>query len=373
MDYYGILGVDKNATESEIKKAYRKLARQYHPDVNPSEEAAEKFRDIALAQETLLDPEKRRIVDMGGDPNAQGGGMSSGGMGGMGGFGDIFDAFFGGGAASVGPEPRTQPGADALVRTTITLAEAFTGDRKPITVDTAVVCDHCHGSGSEDDSQPVTCETCHGSGHIQQVQRGFLGNMLTTQVCPTCTGFGNILPNPCHKCSGEGRVRARRELSVSIPAGIDNGMRIRMAGQSEVGRGGGPAGDLYVEVTVQPDPIFTREGSDLRLRVDLPLVDAVLGTSLEITDPAGTPLTLTIPAGTQPGATVSIPEAGMPHLRHEGSGDIVAHMNVTIPSELDGNTRKLYEKIRANSKEQASVYERTEDRFFDRIRSKFRR
>ncbi|ERA52598.1 chaperone protein DnaJ, partial [Corynebacterium diphtheriae DSM 43988] len=228
-DYYAILGVERDATDNEIKKAYRKLARKYHPDVNDTEEAAEKFSEISIAQEVLLDAEKRRIVDMGGDPMAQGGGDAGYGAGG--GLGDIFEAFFGGGGGSRGPRSRVQPGSDALLRTTLTLEEAYLGTKKPITIDTAILCDRCEGTGSKSKSKPNVCSTCNGSGEIQQMQRSFLGNVMTSSPCPTCRGTGEVIPDPCDKCGGDGRVRTQRDLIVNVPAGIADGMRIRMAGQ----------------------------------------------------------------------------------------------------------------------------------------------
>ena len=235
-DYYGILGVDREATEQEIKKAYRKLARKYHPDVNPSEEAQGRFAEISLAQEVLLDPQKRSIVDRGGDPMEQADmGPGAGGFGG--GLGDIFEAFFGGGAAAREPRSRVQHGNDALLRTTVTLEEAYAGVKKEVSVDTAVVCDRCHGTGSESESKPVTCDNCQGMGQVQEVQQSFLGNIMTTRDCPKCRGFGEIIKDPCRQCAGDGRVRATRDIIANIPAGIATGMRIRMAGQGEVGHG----------------------------------------------------------------------------------------------------------------------------------------
>ncbi|RSZ62418.1 molecular chaperone DnaJ [Corynebacterium hylobatis] len=374
-DYYGILGVDKSATDAEIKKAYRKLARKYHPDVNPSEEAAEKFREASVAHEVLTDPEKRRIVDMGGDPMEQGNGGMPGGFGG-GGFGDIFEAFFGGGAGgSRGPRSRVQPGNDALLRIAITLEEAFAGVKKDITVDTAVVCEHCEGTGSESKAKPVTCGQCHGQGEVQQVQRSFLGNIMTSQPCPTCDGFGEVIEDPCSRCSGGGRVKKRRDLVVNVPAGINNGMRIRMAGQGEVGHGGGPAGDLYVEVATRPHPVFQRDGDNLHLAVSVPSVDAALGTEITVEDLAGASLTIEIPAGTQPGEQIRLVGEGMPRLRTEGRGHLIAHVEVTIPTELDERTRELLEQIRDHRKEVSSVNREGESDsgFFSRLKDKFRR
>lgn len=375
-DYYGILGVDRGASDNEIKKAYRKLARKYHPDVNDTEEAAEKFSEISIAQEVLLDPEKRRIVDAGGDPMAQGGGAGGygGGFGG-GGFGDIFEAFFGGGGAAQGPRSRVQPGSDALLRTRISLEDAYLGVKKPVTIDTAILCDACEGTGSKTKSKPVTCTNCNGSGHIQQVQRSFLGNVMTTAPCPVCDGTGEVIPDPCAKCGGDGRVAARRDLTVNIPAGIADGMRIRMAGQGEVGHGGGPAGDLYVEVSIDRHPVFTREGDDLHFSVTVPMVDAALGVDFDVDALDGEPITVTIPQGTQPNAAINVAGQGMPRLRGEGNGNLYAHVDVTVPTELSDKQKDLLEKLREHGGETTGV--RREDAhgegLFGRIRNRFRR
>lgn len=378
-DYYGILGVDRNASESEIKKAYRKLARKYHPDVNPGEEAAEKFREASVAHEVLTDPDKRRIVDMGGDPMEQGGGAGAGGFNGGfggGGLGDIFDAFFGGGAGgSRGPRSRVQPGADTLWRTSITLEEAYTGVKKDLTLDTAVLCTKCHGSGSKSNSKPVTCSTCQGSGEVQEVQRSFLGNVMTSRPCQTCAGTGEVIPDPCSECAGDGRVRARRDVVAAIPAGIQSGMRIRMAGQGEVGAGGGPAGDLYIEVMVRPHAVFTRDGDDLHASIRVPMIDAALGTALTVDSLVGEEVTVTIPAGTQPDQVLTFEGAGMPRLRGEGHGNLMAHVDLVVPTELDDRTRELLEEIRSHRRDDsASVHvEGEEPGFFDKLKSKFKK
>ncbi len=374
-DYYGILGVDRNATDSEIKKAYRKLARKYHPDVNPGEEAAEKFREASVAHEVLTDPDKRRIVDMGGDPMEQGGGAGHPGGFGGGGLGDIFDAFFGGGAGgSRGPRSRVQPGSDTLWRTSITLEEAFTGAKKDLTLDTAVVCTKCHGSGSASEKKPHTCGTCQGSGEIQEVQRSFLGNVMTSRPCHTCDGTGEVIPDPCRECAGDGRVRARRDIVASTPAGIQSGMRIRMAGQGEVGAGGGPAGDLYIEVMVRPHAVFTRDGDNLHASLRVPMIDAALGTELQVESLTGEDVTVVIPAGTQPNDVLTLEGEGMPRLRAEGRGNLMAHVDLFVPTEIDETTRELLEQIRSHRRDNSSVHREDQDGegFFDKIKNKFR-
>ena len=374
-DYYGILGVDQEATEQEIKKAYRKLARKYHPDVNPSEEAAEKFAEIAAAQEVLLDPQKRAIVDRGGDPMEAGGGMGGAAGFGGGGLGDIFEAFFGGGAGARQRRSRVQPGNDALLRTVITLEEAYSGLRKEVTVDTAVLCNRCEGTGSASKAKPVTCDQCGGAGEIQEMQRSFLGNVMTSRPCPKCSGFGEVIEDPCPKCDGGGRVRARRDITVNIPAGIADGMRIRMAGAGEVGHGGGPAGDLYVEVATKRHPVFTRDGDDLDFTVRVPMVDAALGCSVTVTGLDGDDVAIDVAAGTQPGERVRVEGRGMPRLRSDGHGDMLAHIDVVVPTEVDDQTRDLLEQVRGRLRESARVTQEGdgEESFFDRLRSRFRR
>ncbi|HMS37745.1 MAG TPA: DnaJ domain-containing protein, partial [Arachnia sp.] len=252
-DYYDILGVERDATPEAIKKAYRRRAMKVHPDVAPDDEqAAEKFKELSEAYEVLSDPNKRAVFDRGGDPMGPGGAGFSGFGGGFAGgfdFSNLVDAMFGA-AGSRGPRSRVRQGQDALVRVSLTLGEAVFGVTKPVKVQTAVVCPKCSGKGGEPGSEPVTCGTCDGNGEVTQIQRSFLGDIRTSQACPTCRGFGTIIPRPCGECSGEGRVRTARTLQVKIPAGVSTGIRIHLEGQGEVGPGGGPAGDLYVELAV---------------------------------------------------------------------------------------------------------------------------
>ncbi|GAB2691812.1 molecular chaperone DnaJ [Nocardia thraciensis] len=349
-DYYGILGVGRNASDQEIKRAYRKLARELHPDVNPDADAQEKFRDVSTAYEVLSDPEKRRIVDMGGDPMESagaGGGFSGAGFGGL---GDVFEAFFGGMGATGGqrrPRGRVQPGADSLLRTRLSLAECAVGVTKHLTVDTAVLCDLCQGAGTNGSSKPVRCETCGGAGEVQTVQRSFLGQVMTSRPCPTCRGTGETIPDPCRKCGGDGRVRSRREIAAPIPAGVANGMRVRLAAQGEIGPGGGPAGDLYVEIVEQPHDTFVRDGDDLHCTIRVPMVDAALGATVVIDTILDGPTELSIPAGTQPGEVSVLRGHGMPKLRSSARGDLVAHLDIVVPTKLDNKQSELLRKYKS--------------------------
>ncbi|NLU84070.1 molecular chaperone DnaJ [Rhodococcus sp. HNM0569] len=378
-DYYATLGVDRKATDQEIKRAYRKLARELHPDVNPDESAQARFKEVSVAYEVLSDPEKRRVVDLGGDPLGNGGGgAGAGGFGGAGfggGLGDVFEAFFGGGgSAGRGPRGRVQPGADSLLRTKLTLEECATGVTKQVTVDTAILCDLCQGAGTNGDSKAVRCETCGGAGEVQSVQRSFLGQVMTSRPCPTCRGVGEIIPDPCHKCGGDGRVRARRDISVKVPAGVAGGMRIRLASQGEVGPGGGPAGDLYVEVVEQPHAIFVRDGEDLHCTVRVPMVDAALGTTVQVETILDGITEIDVDPGTQPGAVAVVKGHGMPKLRSGVRGDLHAHLEVVVPSRLDGKESKAlreFRELRGDAPEVVTTGSQNTGGLFSRLREAF--
>ncbi|MBA3524322.1 MAG: molecular chaperone DnaJ, partial [Geodermatophilaceae bacterium] len=336
-DYYGVLGVRKDATPEEIKRAYRKLARDLHPDVNPDPAAQSRFTEVGAAYEVLSDPQKRQIVDLGGDPLAPGGGGGAGGnYQGFSGFGDIMDAFFGGSGTGNGRATRSRirQGSDALIRLELSLADTAFGTTEEMTVDTAVVCDLCQGAGTAAGTHPQTCVTCGGRGEIQSVQRSLLGQVLTSRACPTCNGVGTVIPEPCPKCGGDGRVRSRRTINVKVPGGVEDGMRIRLSGQGEVGPGGGPAGDLYVEIHEEEHDIFTRQGDDLHCRVTLPMTAAALGTVLTLTTLDGDE-EIDIPAGTQPDTVRKLRARGVPHLRGTGRGDLHVHVEVLTPTRLD--------------------------------------
>jgi molecular chaperone DnaJ len=346
-NYYGLLNVGSDATAEEIKRAYRKLARELHPDVNPDPQAQNRFKEVTAAYEVLSDPEKRRIVDLGGDPLAPGGaGNGSNPFGsGFGGFGDIFETFFGGAAGSTrGPRSRVRQGADALLRIELTMSEMAFGVQKDIAVETAVTCQTCHGDGCAPGTRPRTCDTCGGRGEVQSMQRSMLGPVMTSRSCPSCGGTGQQIPSPCHTCAGEGRVRARRTISVDVPGGIEDGMRIRMTGQGEVGPGGGPAGDLYIEVTEQPHEMFTREGSDLHCTLAVPMTAAALGTELRLTT-LDAEERVEIRPGTQSGAVITLRGKGVPRLRSTTRGDLHVHVEVRTPTRLDDAQEKLLREL----------------------------
>jgi molecular chaperone DnaJ len=355
-DCYAMLGVGQDATAEELKRAYRKLARELHPDVNPDQGAQDRFKDITAAYEVLSDPDKRRIVDLGGDPLASNGGPAGGAgspFGGFGGFGDIFETFFGGGNGR-GPRNRVRQGADALLRLELSLTEMAFGVTHEIAVETAVLCQTCAGDGCAPGTHPRTCQTCDGRGEIQSMQRSLLGPVMSSRPCPACGGTGEQIPSPCPTCAGDGRVRARRTITVEVPGGIEDGMRIRMTGQGEVGPGGGPAGDLYIEVTEQPHEVFTREGSDLHCTLALPMTAAALGTSLPLST-LDSEEQVEIRPGTQPGAVITLRGRGVPRLRSSARGDLHVHVDVRTPTKLDEVQEKLLRELADLRNEDVSV------------------
>jgi len=372
-DYFGVLGVSRDASDSDLKRAYRRLARDLHPDVNPDPGAKERFQEVTRAYEALTDPDKRRIVDLGGDPFDSGnGGGGAGGFGsaGFGGLGDIMDAFFGG-AATRGPRSRTRAGRDALIPVELELDETVFGITKDITVDTAVLCTVCTGAGSAPGTHATTCTTCAGRGEVQSVQRGFLGQVVSSRVCPTCAGTGQVIPEPCRECGGDGRVRARRTLQVKVPAGVEDGMRIRLTGQGEVGPGGGPAGDLYVEIHERPHDVFTRDGEDLHCRVTLPMTAAALGTTLSLKTLDGEE-DLVIRPGTQSGSVLTLRAHGAPRLRATGRGNLVVHVEVSTPTRLDSEQEKLLRELAAlRGEDQPDSHREAQGGLFSRVRDAF--
>jgi len=356
-DYYAVLGVPKDASQDQIKKAYRKLAMQYHPDVADAPDAAEKFKQIGEAYDVLSDPQKKAVFDRGGDPLGGGFGGFGPGFGGFGAggfdFTNFVDAMFGG-QASHGPRSRTRRGQDALVRVSLTLAEAVFGVTKPLSVDSAVVCSTCNGSGTANGAAPTTCSTCHGRGEVTQVQRSFLGDIRTSQPCPACRGYGTVIEHPCSECAGEGRVRTRRTVNVKIPAGVAAGNRVHLEAQGEAGPGGGPAGDLLVEIAVARHDIFTRDGDNLEMAVTIPMTAAALGTDIVLTtleaerddlDAEAGSVTVEVPAGTQSGTRIVVPGRGVPKLRGNGRGELGITFAVATPTKLDREQRELLRQL----------------------------
>lgn len=379
-DYYGLLGVSKGASQDEIKRAYRKLARELHPDVNPDPAAQRRFKEVTAAYEVLSDPAKRQVVDLGGDPLSPGAGAAgSGGMGGMGdpfggmGLGDIMDAFFGGTATrSRGPRSRVRQGEDALIPVELTLEECAAGVAKDLVVDTATLCSTCHGTGCAAGTSPTRCDTCRGAGEVQQVQRSLLGQVVTSRTCPVCRGFGEVITDPCRQCNGDGRVRARRTVRANIPAGVGDGVRVRLAGQGEVGPGGGSPGDLYVEVQEVPHDRFTRDGIDLHCTIHVPMTAAALGTTMALKTLHGVE-DLDLAAGTQSGTVLTLRGQGMPRVRGTGAGNLYVHVEVVTPTRLDGRQTELLRELAAlRSEEQPEMAARAHGGgFFSRIRDSF--
>ena len=366
-DHYEVLGVSREATPDEIKKAYRRLARELHPDVNPGEEASERFKLVTHAYDVLSDPEQRARYDMGGGDGA------FGGAGGFGGFGDIFETFFGaaGGQRGGRPRSRRERGQDALVRVTLDLADVVFGVHRDIEVDTAVLCETCQGSCCQPGTQPVTCDVCHGSGQVQRTVRSLLGNMVTSQPCPSCQGYGTTIPYPCATCQGQGRARARRTVSVDIPAGVETGLRLQLPGSGEVGPAGGPNGDLYLEVTVASHDPFSRDGDDLLATLEVSMTDAILGTTTTIESLDGA-VPLEVRAGVQSGDVLTIKGRGITPLRGTQRGDLRVGVHVVTPTRLDARERQLIEQFAAKTKSPPPHLAEFHQGLFAKLRDRFR-
>jgi molecular chaperone DnaJ len=378
-DYYEILGVPKSTTAAEIKKAYRKLAMKWHPDRNPGDKTAEiKFKEVQEAYAVLSNPQKRSAYDQFGHAGVGGNG-GFGGFGGAGGFNfdgvsDIFDNIFGdifGGGRSGGKRQRTQKrkGSDLAYELTLTLEEVFHGVVKEIKVVTHVNCKVCHGSGAAKGSSPVTCPFCQGTG-MSRVQHGFL---TMEQTCSKCHGQGTVIKNPCVKCHGQGRVQERKTLSVKVPAGVDNGDRIRLTGEGEVGMNGGPAGDLYVQIRVRKHDLFERQDSDLLSEIPVSFVTAALGGEVEIPTLDGH-VVLKIPPETQTGKLFRLRGKGIKSMRRHAPGDLLCHVVIETPVRLSGAQKKLLKEFADNlSKDKVDHSPRTVSwldsvkRFFHKI------
>lgn len=348
-DYYEVLGVEKGASDAEIKSAFRKLAKQYHPDLNPGNAEAEaKFKEANEAYEVLSDAQRRARYDQFGheDPaaGAGGGGYSYGGF--SGGFGDIFEDLFGGafGGFGGGGAQRASNGpargSDLRYNMTLAFEEAVFGVKKDITITRNENCDACSGTGAKAGTSPVTCSTCHGSGQVTQVQNTAFGRFQTSRPCPDCHGEGKIIKEPCSKCSGKGTLRKPRKITVNIPAGIDEGQVLTLRGEGEPGKRGGPTGDLYIAIAIKPNAKFRRDGQTLYTKIDISFATAALGGTVEIPVLQGAPVTETLYEGTQPGTVIRIKEQGVPALRTNKRGDLLVTLNVEVPRKLNDKQRE---------------------------------
>ncbi|MGZ4291517.1 MAG: molecular chaperone DnaJ [Gaiellaceae bacterium] len=367
-DYYEVLGTARDADEQTLKKAFRRLARQLHPDVSKEPDAETQFREVTEAYEVLSNSERRALYDRYGHAGLRSGGFTPTHFD-IGGLGDLFAAFFGdelfGGGARGGGQRR---GADLAAEIEIELAEAASGAKVAVPFEVAVTCTRCSGDGVEPGTVPVRCDRCGGTGHLQQVSRSVFGEFVRTSPCPRCHGRGVIVEHPCTECDGAGRTLEARELDVDVPAGIHDGQRIRLSGEGHAGALGGRAGDVYVLVHVKPDPRFVREGNDVYSQVDLTIVQAALGATLSVETLDGD-VELELPAGVQPGEVRVLRGKGMPVLQGFGRGDHRVLVNVSVPRRLSDEQRRLLEEFDAASDEHTY---RHDESFFEKLKSAFR-
>lgn len=368
-DLYEVLGLSKGASDDEIKKAYRKLAKQYHPDMNKEKGAEEKFKEVQHAYDVLSDAEKRQLYDQYGhagiDPQAQG----AGGFGGFGGFGgadgvdlgDIFGSFFGGGRRQQSRGPRK--GDDVMQSFDIEFMDSVNGLKTEIKVSADELCAHCRGSGAQNPNDVHTCSRCSGRGVVDAVQNTILGQIRTQTTCPSCNGKGKTVSNRCTTCSGEGYTHSTSRVELNIPAGINSGQQLRVPGKGERGTNGGPNGDLYIEIRVRPHKEFKRQGNDIHLTIPLSFVDATLGTSVDVPTVYGD-VNLTVPEGTQPQTVLRLREKGIKDIRSGVPGDQYVHIDVKTPSKLSREERDLYNKLRdLEKKENESLFAKFKKKF----------
>jgi molecular chaperone DnaJ len=372
-DLYEVLGVDRGADETEIKKAFRKLARELHPDVSDDPSAEDRFKEAAEAYEVLSDPERRRTYDAFGHEGLRSGGYTSQAAG-FGSFQDIFEAFFGGegglgdifGGGSRGPAA----GGDVGVSVEIDLNEVLTGVSREVAFEAVVACEHCRGNGAEPGTPIVTCEDCDGAGQVRQVSRTPFGQMMRTGVCPTCGGSGKIAETPCEVCDGAGRRLSAKTYEVEIPAGIESGQRIRISGAGHEGEPGGRRGDLYVQVAVAEDPDFVREGRDLVVVTEIPVTTAMLGAKVAVRTLEGEE-EVTVDAGAQHGDDIRLRGRGLPGLNRPGRGDLHVLLKLITPVSLDAEQRELAERLDA-SLGPANEPGAARSGLFERVRKAFR-
>jgi molecular chaperone DnaJ len=346
-DYYEILGVPRNASQEDLKQAFRRLARQYHPDVNKAADAEERFKEINEAFAILSDEEKRAAYDRFGHAGVKGAGGSPDFSVDFGNFADIFEEFFGmGGFGRSTQRTRNAPrrGADLQYKVTLTFEEAVFGVDKEIEISRDELCKTCHGSGAEPGTSPQRCPTCGGSGEVRQVRQTLLGSMVQVTTCPTCNGRGETVTTLCHTCGGRGQERVTRKKVVSIPPGVDNGNQIRLAGEGQPGSNGGPNGNLFLIIEVRQHQYFRRKGNDILLDLNINVAQAALGAEVDIPTVDGLEK-LKIPAGSQPGKMIRVRNKGVPFLRGNGRGDQLVVLNVDIPKHLNTEQRQIFEQL----------------------------
>jgi molecular chaperone DnaJ len=367
-DYYELLGVERTASEGEIKKAFRARARELHPDVSDAPDAEERFKEVVEAYEVLSNAERREIYDRFGHAGLRGQGFTPTSFD-FGALGDLFSAFFGDDLFGVGARPAgAARGADVAAEVEIELADAARGADREVPIEVAVSCSACNGSGAEPGTSPVPCPTCGGAGRLQAVSSTVFGQFVRTQACSRCGGLGTVIEHPCRTCEGVGRVLEERKLSVQIPPGIHDGQRIRLGGEGHAGALGGRAGDLYVLVRVRPDRRFAREGNDLFTTVDLTMTQAALGATVPVPTLEGD-VELEFEPGTQPGEVRVLRGRGMPVLQGRGRGDLRLLVNVAVPRRLSDDQRRLLQEFEEAA--DSGTYEPDEG-FFDKLRSAFR-